>query len=80
MAEITLSTERHAALIEKLQAYCEQELDRKLGNLEAACLLDFITTEIGPDFYNGALNDARLLVTARAELLGEAIVELEKPI
>ena len=80
MAEITLSKEQRAALIEKLQHYCSTELDRELGNLEADCLLDFIARQIGPEFYNSALHDARALVTTRAELLGEAIVELEKSV
>ncbi len=78
MAEIEFSRTERTVLIEKLQAYCSDELDRELGNLEAECLLDFIGKEIGNSFYNRALNDARALVSARAELLGESIIELEK--
>jgi len=80
MANIEFSQPEHAALTDKLQKYCSDELDRDLGNLEAECLLDFIAKEIGSIFYNRALYDAQALVTARAELLGEAIVELEKPV
>lgn len=80
MAEIEFSKPEHNALICKLQAYCSDELDRDLGNLEAECLLDFISKEICSSFYNRALYDAQTLVSARAELLGEAIIELEKPV
>jgi len=75
MAEIQFSVEERAVVLEKLQKYCSDELDRELGNLEAECLLDF---EIGPHIYNRALYDAQTIVHTRAELLGEAIVELEK--
>jgi len=78
MAEIQFSVEERAVVLEKLQKYCSDELDRELGNLEAECLLDFIGREIGPHIYNRALYDAQTIVHTRAELLGEAIVELEK--
>lgn len=80
MVEIKFTLHERAGLIEKLQSYCNDELDRELGNLEAECLLDFIAKEIGSNFYNRALYDAQAVVTDRAELLGDAIVELEKPV
>ena len=80
MAEIEFSSSERSVLVEKLQNYCIDELDRDLGNLEAECLLDFIGKEIGNSFYNRALYDAQALVSARAELLGEAIIELEKTV
>lgn len=80
MAEIEFTKPERAALLQKLQDYCSTELDRDLGNLEAECLLDFIASEIGPNFYNRALYDAQAVVSVRAELLGESIVELEKSV
>jgi len=80
MAKIEFTRDERTILIEKLQSYCSDELDRNLGNLEADCLLDFIAKELGSVFYNRALYDAQEVVTARAELLGEAILELEKPV
>ena len=80
MSTLKLSKPEQALLIEKLQSYFDAELDRDLGNLEAECLLDFISKELGSVFYNRALYDAQAIVSARAELLGEAILELEKPV
>lgn len=78
MAVIEFTRPERAVIIEKLQTYCSEELDRELGNLEAECLLDFIASEIGTSFYNRALYDAQGVVLARSELIGEAIIELEK--
>lgn len=80
MADIEFTRPEREALIEKLQTYCQDELDRELGNIEADCLLDFISKELGSVFYNRALYDAQSIVSSRAELLGEAILELEKPV
>ena len=80
MAGIAFSPDERTALIEKLQTYCTDELDRKLGNLEAECLLDFIASEFGPHIYNRALYDAQVIVHSRAELIGEAVIELEKAV
>ena len=41
--------------------------------------LEFLSERLGPHFYNQALHDARALLHARVEALGEAFYELEKP-
>ena len=78
--DIELSDEQQVLLIQRLQRYCGEELDRQLGRFEAESLLDFIVREIGVVYYNQGLCDARAVLEQRVEELGEAIYQLEKPL
>ncbi|WP_026970589.1 DUF2164 domain-containing protein [Aliagarivorans marinus] len=73
MAEITLSPQRRAALLEKISNYMDQELERPVGQFEAEFLLDFISRELGPSYYNQGLQDAQAVVRQRIELVLEDI-------
>ncbi len=78
LTAIKFSQAEKSLLIEKFQRYFNDELDRELGQFEADFLLDFITKEVGGYFYNQGLYDAQIVVSQRAELISEAISELEK--
>ncbi len=78
MAAIKFTQAEKSLLIEKFQRYFSDELDRELGQFEADFLLDFITEEMGAYFYNRGLYDAQAVVAQRAELIVEAIAELEQ--
>jgi uncharacterized protein (DUF2164 family) len=69
--EIKLTKEKKAELIKIIKAYFEKERDEELGDLAASIFLDFITTEIGPEFYNqGVLDSYRYINEKTEDLLG----------
>lgn len=53
-------------------------LGQDLGTFETMDLLDFISSHLGVLYYNRGLLDAQALLSSRADLLVEAIAELEK--
>jgi uncharacterized protein (DUF2164 family) len=67
------------ALVRALASHLKTELEVEIGGMEAMLLLDFISEKLGPHYYNQALYDARALLRAKMEALGEAFYELEKP-
>ena len=79
MAVIDFSKEEKEILVRKLRRYTEDELDCELSTFEVGFLLDFITDEIGPYFYNQGLYDARAVVASQLERVDDAIYEIEKP-
>jgi uncharacterized protein (DUF2164 family) len=62
-----------------LATYLKDELGLEVGRMDAVLLVDFIAERLGPHFYNQALHDARALMHAKMDALGEAFYELEKP-
>jgi uncharacterized protein (DUF2164 family) len=69
--EIKVTKEKKVELINIIKAYFEKERDEELGDLAASILLDFITTEIGPEFYNqGVLDSYRYINEKTEDLLG----------
>lgn len=76
----TLSKEDKVTLVNKLQAYFEQELDQELGDFDAEFLLDFFAKELGNYYYNQGLHDAQALINNKVELLMESVYELELPV
>lgn len=79
MAKIEFSKEEKAELIVKLQRYFNDELDFEMGQFEADFLLDFITRELGANFYNQGLADAQAVLEKRMETVIDGIYELEQP-
>lgn len=74
---IKFSKEETDRLTRKIQLYFNEELDQEIGQFPAQFMLDFISKEIGPYYYNRGLMDAQLVVDTR---LSEAIYELEQPL
>lgn len=58
-------------LVEKIKEYFYTERDEELGDLAAGIILDFITEEIAPEFYNQGVFDSYKYISDRTEdLLG----------
>jgi uncharacterized protein (DUF2164 family) len=77
---ISLSREERADMVGELRDWSRDALDEPLTHLQAEMLLDLIGERMGAAFYNRALYDAQALLAARLEALGEAVLELERPI
>lgn len=78
MTDIRFTKEQNEALVQKLQAYFDEELDQDLGQFEAEFLLDFISDEIGAYFYNQGLRDARAVMENKLEAIADTLYEIEK--
>ena len=78
MSEIEFSKEEKEILINKIQLYFNEELDKKIGQFEAQFLLDFFSEEIGLYYYNRGLYDAQTILESKMENITEAIYEIEK--
>jgi len=78
MSEIKFSKEETAILTKKIQLYFSEELDNKIGQFDAQFLLDFISEEIGPYYYNRGLYDAQSILNSRMDSISEAIYDIEK--
>lgn len=61
---IELSKESRATAVSSIERYYKENFDEKIGNIQAAALLNFFLDEIGPSVYNQAVADIqqRLLV------------------
>ena len=79
MSTIEFSKEEKEVLVRKIQLYFNEELEQKIGQFDAQFLLDFISEEIGPYYYNRGLYDAQAVLESRLESISEAIYEIEKP-
>ncbi len=78
MKPIQFSREETADITARLRAWFRDELETDLAALPAEMLLDFLSREIGPFFYNRALYDAQAVVAKKAEDIGEALAGLER--
>lgn len=78
MKPINFSREETAAIAAKLRSYFRDELDVELRDLQAQMLIDFLSSEIGPFFYNRALYDAQAVLKKKADDISEAIAGLER--
>lgn len=77
-ARITFEKDEVAALTGQLRRYFRDELDHDLGQLPAEMLLDFISDQLGPAYYNRGLADARALIAVKAEDITDALYALER--
>jgi uncharacterized protein (DUF2164 family) len=80
MAKIELGKDARDAAAKALSAYLQKELDLEVTGFDAVFLVDFITENLGPVFYNQGLHDAQAIVQSKVELIGEAIYGIEKPV
>jgi uncharacterized protein (DUF2164 family) len=67
-------------LIQTLQTYFRDELDTDLGNFEAEFLLDHLSEQLGPHYYNQAIRDVQVHLSGHLDMLNERIDELSKPL
>lgn len=69
--KITLSKEKKEEMISVIKDYFYNEREEEIGDLAASMLLNFITEELGPEYYNQGITDAYRYMNDRAEdLLG----------
>ena len=72
---IRLAEERRDMLIEDIQAFFRDELDRDLSAFHAEQVLDFFVKQLGAPIYNQAVQDAREFVSAKLDDLEGEIYE-----
>jgi uncharacterized protein (DUF2164 family) len=77
MKKIEFSKEEKAAIISRIRAHFEAELE-PIGALQAELLLDFFSSEIGFRYYNQGLGDAHAAFARRMEDAAEDIYLLER--
>lgn len=80
MKPVQFTREEKDLMIEKIREYLLSELDVEVGGFDAEFLIDFISKELGPFFYNRGLYDARALVSAKLTELDDAIYDIEQPV
>lgn len=80
MSDINFTPAERQQLCDKLNRYLSDELDTELGQFDIEFLVDFISKEMGGFYYNRGLYDAQALISAKIDLMHEAITELEKPV
>tara|TARA_Y100000052_G_scaffold23787_1_gene25662 strand:+ start:3749 stop:3997 length:249 start_codon:yes stop_codon:yes gene_type:complete len=78
MSDIAFTREEKDALVAKLQRYFDDELSVELGQFDGEFLLDFISKEMGASFYNKGVNDARVVVASRLQVIDEELYAIEK--
>ena len=78
MCTIDFTSKEKEAMVEKLQAYFEKELDQDLGQFDAEFLLDFVSKELGAYFYNRGLHDARAVLENKLSTIDEDLYAIEK--
>ncbi len=76
MAKIEFNKQKRDALVYKLTRHLSRELDCEASPLQAGFLLDFISEQMGPYYYNQGVQDAQILFREKLE---DAVYEIEKP-
>ena len=66
MHDIKLTKDEMERIVSKVKAYFNDELDQDIGGFDAEFIIDFISKEVGPHFYNRGLSDAQVLFTEKA--------------
>lgn len=56
---IELSKESRNAAVLSIERYFEENMEERIGNIQAAALLHFFLEEIGPSIYNKAVADVQ---------------------
>lgn len=66
---IELPKEARAAAVQSIERYFDEELQQRIGNIQAGALLNFFLQEIGPSVYNAAVADAQERMLGRVQEL-----------
>lgn len=67
MKKIQLTKDDRNQAISDIKRYFLKEREEEIGDLSAGLLLDFISENIGPLYYNDAIKDAYTFITEKAE-------------
>jgi uncharacterized protein (DUF2164 family) len=76
--DLKLERPKKLELVRDLQEYLHSEMELDPGDLSTELLLDFVTELITPHIYNQALFDARAVASRQADVMQEALLELER--
>ena len=74
---IELSRQDRQQAIESIERYFRDNLEQKIGNVEAGGLLGFLLEEIGPSIYNKAVLDVQARLQQRVAELDFEVHEAE---
>jgi len=77
-AQLELDGARQQAALQVLKRFLEERFELELGSFEVQEVLDLITREIAPHFYNKAIADAQALLADRFASLESDLWALEK--
>lgn len=64
---IKINKETREEMISSIKNYFDKERDEELGDLAAGLILDFITEELAPEFYNQGVYDSYKFMNLRCE-------------
>lgn len=64
---IKISKEKKAEMVTAIKNYYLIERDEEIGDLAAGLLLDFITAELAPEFYNQGVADSHAFMEKQLE-------------
>lgn len=64
-----LHKDQRAQAIASIERYFLENMDERIGNIQAGALLGFFLEEIGPSVYNQAVTDAQERLQARVSEL-----------
>jgi uncharacterized protein (DUF2164 family) len=66
---IELNKEARKQAIASIERYFSENMDERIGNIQAAAILNFFLEEIGPCIYNQAIADAQQQLQTRVDEL-----------
>lgn len=78
MSQIQLTKQEQESIVAKLKTYFADELNHDLGQFEAEFLLEFLSKELGPYYYNCGLHDARAVFEERVQAIDDDLYAIEK--
>jgi uncharacterized protein (DUF2164 family) len=76
---IKLTEERRARMVQSIQRFFSEHMDREISDFQARSLLDFFIRELGAPVYNQAIQDARSFVQDKLLDLEGEFYEPEDP-
>ncbi len=79
MSKIVFSKQEKEVIAARIKLYFRDKLDQEIGQFDAEFLLDFFAEEIGPYFYNHALEDAKEIFLNQMSLVDDALFDIQKP-
>ena len=79
VAQIEFSELELKILVDKVTRHMHQSFEIEVDRFEAEFLISFISSELGPYYYNRGLYDAQAVLDERMEAIRAAILELEEP-
>ncbi len=56
---IELNKDMRAQAVSSIERYFRENMEERIGNIQAAALLNFFVEEIGPSIYNQAIAEAQ---------------------